>query len=80
MFYYTIKKAIKESGKTYREVAERAGINLSTLVRLSQAQTSKDYNLCLRTLDGLCNSLDVKPDVLINYKSTPKRKRTIIKV
>lgn len=68
MFYYRVREAIEKSGKTYRQIAEEAGVDLSTLARVASAKTSRDYNLTLRTLDGLCRVLNCKPDELVKRK------------
>lgn len=68
MFYYHFKNAIQRSGLTYRAVASGASIDLSTLVRLSQAKTSEDYNLSLRSLDSLCQFMKCRPEDIITYK------------
>lgn len=68
MFVYTVREAIKKSGKTYRAIAEGARIDLSTLVRLSQAKTSADYNASVRTIDALCRLLNCQPDMLLKYR------------
>ena len=68
MFYYRIKDIIKGSGQTYREIAKKSGVDLSTLVRLSKAQSQKDFNLTLQTLDKLCRYFKKKPWDFIKYK------------
>lgn len=68
MFELSIRSAIRKSGKTYRAIAEASGLDLSTLVRLAQAKTDRDYNATLRTIDALCRVLGCRPERVMRYK------------
>jgi DNA-binding Xre family transcriptional regulator len=67
MFKYFFRDAIHASGKTYRQLSNETDINLSTLVRLGQAQTSEERNVTLRTVDTLCRVLQCRPERLVRY-------------
>ena len=50
---------------SYRELARRAGVSEDTIESIASRAS---YNPTLRTLERLCNALDVSPNELLSWR------------
>ena len=70
MIKYNIAKLIKKSGQSYRAIARATGISHPTLLRLANANSSKDYNVTVDVLEKLCVFFECNSiEDLIEYRA-----------
>lgn len=70
MIYYSIGKRIKESGVSYRKLAEVIGLSYATIANLANAKNQDDYEVSSYALDKLCAYFKLQPADLLKYKRT----------
>lgn len=70
MIYYSIGKHIKESGVSYRKLAEAIGLSYATVANLANAKNQEDYEVSSYVLNKICAYFKLQPADLLKYKST----------
>jgi len=58
MIFLKIKQRKDELRLTYKQIAERIGVDINTISRLANKPAS-EYNTTLNTVDRLCKALEI---------------------
>lgn len=68
MIIYYIPDLIKNSGKSYRTLADEIGLAYATIAKLANANNQNDYDISAYALDKLCKFFKCKVGDILEYK------------
>lgn len=68
MIVYYISDLIRNSGKSYRTLADEIGLAYATIAKLANAKNQNDYDISAYALDKLCKFFKCKVEDVLKYK------------
>ncbi len=68
MIVYYIPDLIKNSGKSYRTLADEVGLAYATIAKLANAKNQNDYDISAYAMDKLCKYFKCRISDLLEHK------------